>query len=121
MAQGGEPQQPAEPCFQLDAGETRADAFPSAWAKDHTDAALPSDLRQDLPEVRLLHVHGQLPVLDHDDLSFRGAPRACGLGVPPCLLGPGARARDEQEKSCRDADGPVSCTSALSIRHDMRS
>jgi hypothetical protein len=45
MIQGGQPQQSAEPLFQLHAGETRADLLPGARACGDTHAGLLPDLR----------------------------------------------------------------------------
>jgi hypothetical protein len=57
MTQGREPQQPAEAFFQLHVGELRADPFPGARAGGDANACLLPDLRQDLSQIRRLHVH----------------------------------------------------------------
>jgi hypothetical protein len=117
MTQRREPQQTAESFCQLNAGETRADPLPGAWAGRYTDAGLPPDLRQDRPEIRLLHVHGQPPFLDSNIKPLRCTPLARVLCWPSCPLGPGSRAREEEEKSCQYADNPVSFVSVIEIRH----
>jgi hypothetical protein len=113
MTQGREPQQTAESFFQLNACETRADPLPEAGAGDHTDAGLPSDLRQDLPEICLLQVHGQPPFLDHDMKPLRCPLLARVLCLPSSPLGPGARAREEAEQTGYEADEPVSFGSVI--------
>jgi hypothetical protein len=96
MTQRREPQQTAQAFFQLNAGETRADLLPSARAGRHPDAGLPPDLRQDLPEIRLLHVHGQPPFLDHDMKPLRCPPLARVLCRQSFPLGPSDRAQGEE-------------------------
>jgi hypothetical protein len=108
-----EPQQTAESFFQPNAGETGADPLPGAGAGDHTDAGLPSDLRQDLPEICLLQVHGQPPFLDHDMKPLRCPLLARVLCLPSSPLGPGARAREEAEQTGYEADEPVSFGSVI--------
>lgn len=120
MAQRREPEQTAQAFFQLNAGETRADPLPGAWAGRHTDAGLPPDLRQDLPEIRLLHVHGQPPFLDHDMKPLRCTPLARVLCWQSFPLGPGSRERDEEaEQTCYEANEPVSFGSVMSILHPI--
>jgi len=57
MTQGRQPQQPAEAFFQLHVGELRTDPFPGARAGGDANAGLLPDLRQDLSQIRRLHVH----------------------------------------------------------------
>ena len=119
MTQSREPQQTAESFFQLNAGETCADPLPGARAGNHMDAGLPPDLCQDLPEIRLLQVHGQSPFLDDDIKPLRCPPLARVLCLPSFPLGLGARAREEAEQTGYEADEPVSFGSVIEMCHCM--
>jgi hypothetical protein len=115
MTQGRQPQQTAEAVFELHAGELRTDPFPGAWAGDHADIGLPPDLRQNLAQIGLLHIHRQPPFLDHDLKPLPHIALARVLRLRSFPLGPGSRAGDKQEEKTRqDAADPVSCGSVIS-------
>ncbi len=96
MTQRGQPQQTAEAFLDLHACEPRADSRSDPRARDYTDIGLPPDLRQHLAQIRLLHVHGQSSVSNHNLKPRRAMPLPRVLSWQPCSLGPRPCAEDEE-------------------------